>query len=160
ADINKDNKLDVATVSFDGYASVLLGNGDGTLQQQKSFASSFSTNGTGIVVKDFNNDGNPDLAIAMARAGFGTFLGRGDGNFGSFMLGVSGDMEGGIAAADLNKDGKMDIVAPIYEAGGVDVTFGNGNGTFQQSPPLYQTTPSPYAVVVADLNGDGILDIA
>ena len=159
-DLNKDGKPDVVTTSFNGSVSVLLGNGDGTLKAQKVYGSNAPTPGTGIVIDDFNGDGNPDVAVAFSRYGFGTFLGQGDGTLGNFIFGVSGSVEGPIAAADFDKDGKKDVVLPINSAGGVDVISGKGDGTFQQSPPLYESGPYPLGVVIADFDRDGTLDIA
>src|SRR5262245_61932090 len=55
ADFNKDGKLDAATVSFFGDASVLLGNGNGTFQPERTYISTAVVPGTAIVATDFNN---------------------------------------------------------------------------------------------------------
>jgi len=61
-----------------------------------------------------------------------------------------------IVAADLNKDGKQDLVLScgVY----VVVLLGNGNGTF--AAPAYYGVASPATVAVADLGGNGYPDIA
>jgi hypothetical protein len=58
---------------------------------------------------------------------------------------------------DLNGDGKLDLVAASF--GFLDVLLGNGNGTFQTA----KNYPAPIGRVsfgVADINGDGRLDVA
>jgi hypothetical protein len=62
----------------------------------------------------------------------------------------------GIAVADVNGDGKLDI---IEANGGVTVFLGNGDGTFQAARQ-FAAGQSASSVVVADFNGDGKLDIA
>ena len=64
--------------------------------------------------------------------------------------------DGGAAAADLNGDGKPDLV--IADGNGVAVLLGNGDGNFQT--PLDYSTTTAADVLVADLNGDGRLDLA
>jgi hypothetical protein len=57
-DVNRDGKLDVL-VGNDGYAGVLLGNGDGTFKPAVTYGS-----GASITVGDVNSDGKPDLPAA------------------------------------------------------------------------------------------------
>jgi|HubBroStandDraft_6_1064221.scaffolds.fasta_scaffold01084_6 hypothetical protein len=64
--------------------------------------------------------------------------------------------DAGIAVADFNHDGKLDVVAVEKE---VQIFLGNGDGTFQ-SPINYAVGVNPNSVAVADFNGDGKLDIA
>ena len=59
--------------------------------------------------------------------------------------------------ADLNRDGKPDLVTSL-KTGGAEVALGNGDGTFL--PPVKISDISPNAMEVADINGDGIMDIA
>src|SRR5579864_6212824 len=62
-----------------------------------------------------------------------------------------------IAAADVNVDGKMDLVVS-KPSGTIGILLGNGNGTFQ--PQRTIAAPSfPTALAVADVNGDGKPDV-
>ena len=65
-----------------------------------------------------------------------------------------------MTAADLNADGKMDLILAAGPSTGVSILLGNGDGTFQP-PAFYPTAPwGVSSVAVADLNGDGKLDVA
>jgi hypothetical protein len=61
---------------------------------------------------------------------------------------------------DLNLDGKLDVASPstFGAAGGVDVFWGNGDGTLQQAE-FFATAVSGIPAV-GDLNGDGLADFA
>jgi hypothetical protein len=61
-DFNGDGKLDIVTANLQGSTvSVLLGNGDGTFQAARSFATGPEPNA--VAVGDFNGDGWLDLAV-------------------------------------------------------------------------------------------------
>jgi hypothetical protein len=62
------------------------------------------------------------------------------------------------ASGDFNRDGKLDLVVTNRVDGTVSVLLGNGDGTFQTQVPYY-TGAVPNAVAVADVNGDGYLDV-
>jgi hypothetical protein len=64
---------------------------------------------------------------------------------------------GNVVVADLNGDGKLDLVVSNF-ASGLSVFLGNGDGTF--GPELLLQAGYSAAAVVADFNGDGKPDIA
>ncbi|MBA3913331.1 MAG: VCBS repeat-containing protein [Acidobacteriales bacterium] len=117
-----------------------------------------------IAAGDFNHDGAQDVAVtcfeALCGGGIQVLLGRGDGTFASATTYVvPNSPEFGIAVADLNGDGDLDIVVSEYLGTAVAVLLGKGDGTFQpiiSSPAL----PGGQAVRVGDFNSDGILDLA
>jgi hypothetical protein len=75
-----------------------------------------------------------------------------------FPVGQSPD---GIATADLNSDGKMDMVTLNQSSNDVSVLLGNGDGTFQPavSYSVLNSNLYPLSLTLGDFNGDGKLDI-
>lgn len=65
----------------------------------------------------------------------------------------------GVVAADLNGDGKTDLVTANSLANTVSVLLGNGDGTFRVNVD-YPAGSSPVAVTMGDFNNDGKLDLA
>jgi hypothetical protein len=134
ADLNGDGKPDLIAEGNTGSngigeIGVALGNGDGTFQTPKTFTlSTLPTNRPSLAVGDFDGDGKADLAILGFQPPYdsGVFLGNGDGTFQSV---ASGANDGSVApsqpielatatnsqsliAADIDGDGKIDIVGP------------------------------------------------
>ena len=160
ADFDNDGKLDLAVSNYsDNTVSILLGNGDGTFQPQKTFSTLSAP--FGIAVGDLNGDGIPDLVVGNDSNGGGLniFLGDGSGGFtaGTSLSGQNCPREP--VLADLNGDGKLDIVAGSACGSDIEVYLGNGNGTFVGPIPVTVSSAS-FGMVVADFNGDGILDLA
>jgi hypothetical protein len=64
-----------------------------------------------------------------------------------------------VAVADLNGDGKADLVAVNSSDNTISVVLSNGDGTFRPAV-TYAVGPQPNDVVIADFNGDGKPDLA
>ncbi|HWZ82408.1 MAG TPA: FG-GAP-like repeat-containing protein [Terriglobales bacterium] len=168
-DVNGDGKLDVVVANFcaddactTSAIGVLLGNGDGTFQPALTFDGGPSPQS--VVIADVNRDGKPDV-LAIDGSNLAVLLGNGNGKFQPVVI-YGSDINStinSIVVRDINGDGKPDVVMGAdYGAkvcGSPAVLLGNGDGTFQ-TPVTYDSggrCPNPIAL--ADLNGDGILDL-
>ena len=160
-DFNGDGNLDLATANVGSTTvSVLMGNGDGTFQPHMDYGT--HGNPISVAVADFNGDGKLDLAVTNLDTNtVSVLLGNGDGTFQAHMDYATGIAPSSVAAGDFNKDGKLDLVVTntdIFNGNTVSLLLGNGDGTFQAHVD-YATGPAPRSVAVADLNGDGNLDL-
>ena len=171
ADLNGDGHPDVVVIGDNapGLVSVLLGNGDGTFQEQVNYSMGGDEPG-GVAIADVNGDGHPDLIVASecqdgdCNDGIVTvLLGNGDGTFQSPVIYSSGGIgAGSVTIADVNGDGHSDLVATDSASGGsgeIGVLLGNGDGTFQPAVSFPSGGLGPVSVAAADLNRDGKPDL-
>jgi hypothetical protein len=86
--------------------------------------------GAAVAVGDFTGDGIPDLAVASTDVAI--LVGRGDGTFFDDPINHSGYGGTGVAVADVNGDGKLDVVtSDSGYPGAVSELLGNGDGTLR-----------------------------
>jgi hypothetical protein len=161
ADLNGDGKLDlIAPDISNSTVAVLYGKGDGTFQDSVEFASLYTS--SGVAIGDFNKDGKPDIVVAATApkpyGGISVLLNSGNGTFQSPVIYADpGGVDNGlVAVADLNADGKLDVVESS-ENSNVAVFLGNGDGTFQTAKTYY--VPWASAVALGDLGGGKKPDI-
>ncbi|MBA3916423.1 MAG: VCBS repeat-containing protein [Acidobacteriales bacterium] len=89
-----------------------------------------------VAAGDFNHDGAQDVAVtcieALCGEGIQVLLGKGDGTFASATVyPIPNCPEDGLAIADLNGDGNLDVAVSERVGSAVAVLLGNGDGTFQ-----------------------------
>jgi hypothetical protein len=114
-----------------------------------------------VVARDFNSDGNVDLAVGTSRhSTVSILLVNGDGTFQAYQDFATSDPPDFLAVADFNGDSKLDLVtAAQYAQARFSVLLGNGDGTFQ--PPIDTATlQRPRNLAAGDLDADGIADVA
>jgi hypothetical protein len=187
-DFNHDGKLDLASAvecapagcSGGGQLLISLGNGDGTFQLPTALSSG-GFYAESLAIGDFNRDGALDIALlnnctdvsCSSGGSVSVWSGNGDGTF-NFkntidlsQLGFQGQrFPVSVVAGDFNNDGIVDLAVagsdPQFLAPGlVSILLGNGDGSFQL-PLVFKllTGDGAVAVVAADFNQDGILDLA
>jgi hypothetical protein len=167
ADLDGDGDLDLVTED-----AVLLNNGDGTFGAAAAYGYDYAD--WLVAVGDLNRDGHPDLVTSDIDAepgyddepgmwAYTVRLGNGDGTFRAPMRQGQGFRCWGLGLADLDGDGLLDLAICNHGddrgySSGVLVHLGRGDGTFGPAR-LFQTAWNPVSLAIADLNGDGKLDL-
>lgn len=115
---------------------------------------------------DLNNDGKLDLVGAVGSTVY-VLRGNGDGTFqpGLGSAGPAGGTVTGINVVDVNGDGKLDLIVTGSKSTSVSFVatmLGNGDGTFQPAiaTDLTGVRLQSAPPIMADFNGDGVLDLA
>jgi hypothetical protein len=179
SDLNGDGKPDLV-VAEQSNVAVMLGNGDGTFQSPVGYDPG-GFDPESVVAGDVNGDGKPDLLVAnlfvsnqdsQSDGVIGVLLGNGDGTFQPAVpYDSGGKAPSSIAVADLNGDGKPDLLVGNCSASGggdgctvgglgaVGVLLGNGDGTFRPAFTYSSGGSFAGAVAIADVNADGKPDL-
>jgi hypothetical protein len=169
ADVNSDGKADVAmgfSTPYARVAGVLLGNGDGTFAS-KHIPGKLLT--YAMATGDLNGDGWPDIVSSIPPNRVVVLLAANEGGFAlkaDYAVGPSSSsyVSRLLGLADLDGDGKLDIVTTALDPNGsynsvsLIALLGQGDGSF--APPQYAPVSFETDFLkLDDLNGDGKADI-
>ncbi|MBC7910851.1 MAG: VCBS repeat-containing protein [Pyrinomonadaceae bacterium] len=159
ADFNADGKADFAAASFGGQIGVYFGTGTGEFSAPVFYSVGSSLDK--MLTPHVNNDAKPDLIGIHRTPGpnriVSVRLNNGSGAFGSPVDTTFPLDEGTIQMADLNGDGKGDLVSLTPGGGTLQVRSGDGLGNF--STAASYPTAGAFRFVVGDFSGDGKPDV-
>lgn len=160
--LNGDAHLDVMVSNWNGSSiSVFLGDGTGSLGPRTDFPLGPGRPISGKLA-DVNGDGNLDAVVANW-SGSGkvqVMLGDGLGGFSAAVNSTTLPYAYAVAVGHVNGDGLIDVAVGYLNGANtsVSVMFGIGVGSFGGKVDFTAGT-NPSHVALADVNGDGLLDL-
>jgi len=185
ADWNGDGRLDVVALS-EGPSLlggrefkvapnphglvVYLNNGDGTWQKTTGGENARNFFGDALEVADIDGDGRLDVLVSSGVQGFKRLVQRGlpDGGWEAVLVEPIRDkaVVGGVAAGDVDHDGKTDLIIGYqsFEGGvwrtGVDVLYAVPSGGWRRvALASEESMAGIFGLALGDLDGDGASDL-
>jgi hypothetical protein len=121
----------------------------------------FPDNPVAVAAGDFSSDGKPDLAVASGDANcINALLQLENGEFFKEPPLDLGNAPTSLVTADLNGDGRLDLVASTKGTqDNLRIFLGSGNCTFPWAS-MYTVVSGARCIAPADLDGDGDTDLA
>jgi hypothetical protein len=176
-DLNGDGRPDLAIALRQGNSNtfcILTNKGDGTFGSPQYYLGRSGDDHPSLELGDFNGDRRLDVAVleaAVSRFSNSVAIWLNNGRAGfdladRYLLGFS---PAAIVAADLNGDGKTDLLVrggdlliPPYGGPSARVLLGQGDGSFVVGAAFSVPAPGIYpgTLGVGDFNGDGTPDLA
>lgn len=167
ADYNGDGHLDIASMNYTpGTVAMLLGRGDGQFVKGKTVPA--ANMAISIASADLDDDGDRDMIVtdgvpsrlALRLPGdVNVLLNNGDGTFARRVGHPTAFIPEYLEVADLDDDGRMDLVVGGAGSFDVSILYGQGNARFEPEKRIPVGDAAP-GLQLADFDGDGILDIA
>lgn len=162
SDFNSDGNMDIAISNiYDPSVSVLLGTGTGSFLTPYIFSVGTATNSEAqrLCTGDFNNDGNPDIAVSdYMTSSFSVLLGIGTGSFNAATVYTLSGGSIGICTVNANNDGNIDLALTLPTNSITQTYIGLGNGSFTAGA-ITALGVEAYAIAGADINSDGNSDL-
>jgi hypothetical protein len=163
SDVNGDGRPDLVAL-IDVQVLVFLNLGNGTFDAPTSYETELSP--SSLTVGDITSDGMPDIVVVYGErirnsifSGLNSiFAGRGNGTFEPRVDNVVAQDASSPAIADVDGDGKPDLLTLSFETNTISVHAGRGDMTFQPEV-LFGTGNRPNSLAVADVNGDRRPDV-
>lgn len=161
-DVDGDGTVDLVGFVENSFAGgIWPGLSDGTFGPMRPISGSVVVR---AALSDLNGDGRQDLFLKSQGGWVAARLATADGSFGAEIRVdqyLGGDYVDSFVLADVNEDGRTDVVARMPNPPRLQILLGHGDGTFSVGP-VTQLSGDPYstAMALADFNADSHLDMA
>ncbi|MEL7038787.1 MAG: FG-GAP-like repeat-containing protein, partial [Cyanobacteria bacterium J06592_8] len=166
ADLDGDGDVDLATANdVEGTVSVLINFGNIIFSDPIKY--DVGDRPVSIIADDLDGDGTVDLATTDFGSDTVSVLqNSGDGFFAPALTFTTNENPSTMSAADLDGDGDSDLVMrnSVFdgsegEGNSISLLLNNGDATFNE-PFSFTVGEVPVGLIVEDLDGNGLLDIA
>ncbi len=164
ADINGDGNIDIAIANHEtSYITLLLGDGKGGFAQasHSPIKVDVDPHPHAVTLADLDGDDIEDLIVDdRTNTGLRVLKGKDNGQFVSqgTLIKAGGDPYRGFAVDDINDDGSLDMVTPNPSAIGIMINKVDKE-SLGFSLQTLDMSEAPFAVELADLNGDAHKDL-
>ncbi|MGZ6230845.1 MAG: FG-GAP-like repeat-containing protein, partial [Syntrophales bacterium] len=163
-DVNNDGLTDIVLMSADGLIGVLTQRPDGTFNTAVYYEIVANTFSSAIAVGDVDGDNLQDVVVTYGGnqpdSKIGLFRQNTSGTLDPALSYQSYDVPRAVVIADIDNDGKKDIIVDHGVAIGV---YLQGNAGTILPEELYSNLSfanyNPQNLAVGDINGDGLNDI-
>ncbi|CAF1461237.1 unnamed protein product [Adineta steineri] len=164
SDLNNDAILDIAVSNFGtDNIGVFFGNMNHSFYDQVTFSTGIGSAPNALVVEDFNNDNQLDIAFVNFGTNYlGVLLQCINGTFFDPLTYSTGENSQpyNLAVGDFNNDKRLDIIVANLDTDNISMFFGYVNESFLNAP-AYSTGSSSQvtSIAVGDFNNDTRLDV-
>jgi hypothetical protein len=155
ADLDRDGDLDIAGAGADGV-SVLSQEDDGGFATTRQFAAGGGA--VAVIATHLDEDPRPDLVVVNELSNSVTVA----LSFDSYTTPIEaavGDGPVALVAGFFNRDVFFDVAVANRDSGDISILLGDGLGGVA-GEQRFDAGGSPIALAVADIDGDGLLDLA
>ncbi len=157
-DLDGDGRLDIAVVDWTSTTANIFFN-DGNRQFTTATLGTWGQPDS-IALGDLNGDGMLDIVVGGERES--VYINQGGRKFKSTGNFQPTDHSDEVIIADINHDGKGDVISASMHESTINILYGNGDGTLDDNTNdivIYPLSGGANSLILQDVNGDGIPDL-
>lgn len=163
-DLNRDNIVDIAVSNYDkNMVGIFLGYGNESFSTQQTYSTGFNSRPLSIMLKDFNNDGLLDIAVANELTNaVGILMAQKSLSFNTriFYFITQTNKRLSRSVTNIYDDDQVTLLRSYNHKKNVDTSLrSNGILTARKRLPRFTYLMDSYTVTIGDLNNDNQLDM-